>query len=392
MTIKLYEQNVYLAQCTSQVLDIIEKDGDKLIILDQTIFSPKGGGQPGDKGTIDGCLIKSVYEENGVIYHSSDKAPSSKEVLCKIDWNHRLDMMQNHCGEHILSGIFFREYGAANKGFHMGQDYITIDLDMPSMSKEVLQKVEALANDAIYANIPVSITLLKNNTEAASYSLRKPLNVEEDIKIVSIDGIDCVACCGTHPSRTGDVGIIKILKSENYKGMTRIYFKCGQRALTDYQNKQDIVMQLFNHYSANESNLIEKITIEESKNQQLRKDLIETKNIITDYEAESILHSNDKIVVKAYSNYSIEDLKHIIKKVLEKESKVLILSAISSNAVIIALAGAFEIHCGNLIKEYAFALGGKGGGSDKMGQAVFENKEDMDIFIKTVIEKINDKI
>jgi len=388
MSVKLYEKDVYLTECTSHVIGISQEKDHFLVLLDQTIFSPRAGGQPGDTGTIDGSPVISVFEKNEKIYHALSKATKNKEVLCKINWANRLDMMQNHCGEHILSGIFFSEYHATNKGFHMGNDTITMDINMQNITDEILRKVENIANDVVYANLPVETNILKSVHEAGRYPLRKPLNVTEDIKIVTINGVDCVACCGTHPFRTGEVGIIKILKAENYKGMTRIYFKCGKRALEDYQIKHDSQMQLYQLFSANELNLMEKIKKEEQKNQEIKKQLLEIKDSIYETEVNKITEGFDRFYLHKYSFYDMNDLKRIAKKVSTTEDKFLTLISIPEKGVLLFHNGGFNIHCGNLIKEYAPDLGGKGGGSDKMAQAAFPSVEAIDKFL----EKIDNKI
>jgi len=384
MSVKLYERDVYLQECTSHITSISQEEGQYLVVLDQTIFSPRAGGQPGDTGTIDGHPVINVFEKNKIIYHTLSKAPINKEVLCKIHWAHRLDMMQNHCGEHILSGIFFKEYHATNKGFHMGSDTITMDLDIQNITEDTLRKVENMANDVIYANLPVETNSFESIDEAHKHPLRKPLNVEEDIKVVTIEGVDCVACCGTHPLNTGEVGVIKILKAENYKGMTRLYFKCGKRALNDYQIKHISQMKLYQIYSANELNLMEKIKKDQEKNQEIKRQLLEIKNSIYEAEVTKITEDINRFYLNRSPFYDMNDLKRIAKKVPQNEDKFLILISILEKGVLLFHNGDFNIHCGNLIKEYATELGGKGGGSDKMAQVVFPSEEALNAFVQKI--------
>ncbi len=385
MSVKLFEKNVYQDTCISHVTEILKENEKFYITLDQTVFSPQGGGQPGDRGTIDGHQVIGVVEKNKTIVHILDEAPLNKEVFCKIDWDHRFDMMQNHCGEHILSGIFFKEYQAANKGFHMGNDYITLDIDIQNISYEVLKRVECMANEVIYANLPVEIHLLENMNEAQNYPLRKSLNVEEDIKIVIIKEVDCVACCGTHPHRTGEIGIIKILKSENYKGMTRIYCKCGRRALEDYQVKHENQTCLYQMYSANESNIIEKIESEEKKNQDIKKQLLDTKNAMYESEVIKIINSHDFIYHAKYKFYDMDDLKRIVKMVFKNKDKFLVLASLRKKGVLLCHNGSFDIHCGNIVREYTLNKGGKGGGSGKMAQVIFDSEKELDTFIDEIL-------
>lgn len=389
MTVKLFHQDVYLRECDSRVLDIQEHDDGQYIVLDQTIFSPIAGGQPGDQGTIEGCKVESVIEKDNLILHKVSSVPPTQSVHCTIDWKHRLDMMQNHCGEHILSGIFHKEYGATNKGFHMGKDAITMDIDIPHMSDTIVKHVETLANEAVYQNLPIHITLLDHKDDAKNHALRKPLNVSEDIKIVTIENTDCIACCGTHPAYTGEVGMIKIVKHENYKGMTRIYFKCGSRALADYQFKHEITAQLYKMHSANAANILEKIEKEEDKNKALKKELTGYKNRISQFEAESICSNQDDFIVCQYEDYGMDILQNIAKKTLESTSKILMLSSASQRIVLLTHnISDSNIQLGTFVKQYALPLGGKGGGSNTSAQVKFNDKISLDMFVEKVVDEM----
>jgi alanyl-tRNA synthetase len=189
MTIKLFQKDVYQRECVSTVLEVqgtgTEEDPYRLI-LDETIFFPEGGGQPCDLGTIDGISIKDVTEKDGVIYHTMLPAESGgsvphhapiweagEKVACVLDWARRFENMQRHCGEHILSGIFFRETGGVNRGFHMGSDYMTIDIDVPGITWEQAQLAEALANEVIWANVPVTVRYFESRSEAEELLFEK---------------------------------------------------------------------------------------------------------------------------------------------------------------------------------------------------------------------------
>ena len=247
-TIKLYQQDVYLKECEAVILELQE---DR-VVLDRTIFFPTGGGQSCDLGFLGGQEVLDVSEKDGLIYHQVRSAASLKEgsrILCRIDWDRRFDNMQRHCGEHILSGICYREFGGINRGFHMGEDYMTIDISLeedPSITEitwEMAKRAELFANQVIWSDAPVTVRRFQTRQEAEQLPLRKALAIDEEISIVCVGDIrnaaDCVACCGTHPSSAGQVGLVKIYKIEHYKGMFRIYFEAGKRALLDYDKKHD---------------------------------------------------------------------------------------------------------------------------------------------------------
>ena len=206
--------------------------------LDGTVFYPEGGGQPADRGTLtlaDGTVltVTDVHESAGVIWHTVASLPESVSagavVTEAIDWTWRFDKMQQHTGEHILSGILHRMFGAENVGFHIGSDAVRMDTSVP-ISAEGLREAELAANRIVWQDVPVVITY-PTREELAALTYRSKKEIEGQVRIVTIPGADVCACCGTHTASTGAVGQIKILASENYKGGVRLSIVCGERAL-----------------------------------------------------------------------------------------------------------------------------------------------------------------
>jgi len=202
------------------------------------VFYPEGGGQPADRGTLtlaDGTVLNvtDVHETNGIIWHTVDALPETAQpgaaVTGTIDWEWRFDKMQQHTGEHILSGILHQMFGAENVGFHIGSDAVRMDTSVP-ISAEGLREAELAANRIIWENVPVLITY-PTPEELAALTYRSKKEIAGQVRIVTIPGADVCACCGTHTRTTGQVGQIKILASENYKGGVRLSVVCGQRAL-----------------------------------------------------------------------------------------------------------------------------------------------------------------
>ena len=296
-TVKLYQKNVYLKEFDAKITSARTDGKDIIITLDQTAFFPTGGGQSCDRGNISGFEVTDVYEENGHIFHRLKSGASKGElgegdaVSGQIDWEHRFDNMQRHCGEHILSGMFFREYGGVNRGFHMGDEYMTIDISLEEKPEykevtwEMAQHVELCTNEAIWSNAPVITRHFDKREEAENLPLRKALAFDEDITIVCVGSTDnpsdCVACCGTHPSTAGQVGLVKLYKVEPNKGMFRIYFEAGKRALMDYDKKHNILTELGGRYSAGTDDLMDKIRIHEDKQKELRSDFFALRQTVT---------------------------------------------------------------------------------------------------------------
>lgn len=388
MTEKAFQINPYLKQTEASIVSI-EED---CIILDKTIFAPEAGGQGSDIGTIDGIPMLHAHEKNGNIYHKTEKIPADfkpgKTVSLQLDWETRFDHMQNHLGEHIISGLLFTKYGIANKGFHLGSDFSTLDADMKQMPEELVQEIELLANKVVFSALPVNLEMIESKEAAEKLPLRKELKVEEDISIVTIPGVDCVACCCPHPSDTSQVGLIKIIRAENYKGMTRIYFKCGMRALMDYRLKHDIITFLNKRYSAEEGNLIENINIKENKNNEIRRQLFAMKSKFALMEAEKLISEAEKAACFEYDDLSLDDMKLIAKKITEISSLPVILSSTACLTVLLTHSGESKLKCGQTVKEFACGFGGKGGGSDTLAQALFNDVEIMRNFVKIALMSI----
>ena len=221
-TTRLFDQDAYLGEFEATVERSVCEGGMYRVLLDQTAFFPEGGGQPADEGTLDGIFVTDVQEIDGEIWHTVE-APlePGKTVVGKLDFEKRFSNMQNHCGEHIVSGF-------NNVGFHMGSDVITVDFD-GVLTEEQLYDVEQEANEAVLRNVPVTISYpSKEELETMDYRSKK--EIEGQVRIVTIEGYDSCACCGTHVAKTGEIRLIKILSAQKYKEQLRTQ-KSGKKSL-----------------------------------------------------------------------------------------------------------------------------------------------------------------
>ena len=397
-TKKLYKEDVYLCKCNAIVKKV---DGDD-VILDQTVFFPEGGGQSCDLGTISNFEVSDVQESYQQVIH---KVPGNNfkvgdNVTCEINWDHRFDNMQRHCGEHIMSGMWFREYGGVNRGFHMGDNYMTVDISLEEDPKyteitwEMAQHIEDCTNEAIWQNLPVITRHFDTQKEAKDLPLRKALTLKEDITIVAVGDInnpsDCVACCGTHPQTSGQVGLLKIYKVEKNKGMFRIYFEAGKRAMDDYDTKHDIINIIGNKYSAGTDDLVKKLDAQEDRYKELKQTHTRLRNSVIAIRQNEILRTledcdcaND-ILLYRYDDMLIDDLLNIGRPLMDRVNKLLLIADDNSNTLLLFSNG--DIDCGKLVKENASIYQGKGGGNKNNARAIFPNKDNMNIFID-LIEK-----
>ncbi len=410
-TTKLYQQDVYLKEWDAEITAIT----DKGVYLDKTAFFPEGGGQSCDRGimTVSGdrglsVEVLDVQEDGEDIVHavsSPGELAVGGRVHCSLDWDRRFDNMQRHCGEHILSGIFYRECGGVNRGFHMGEDYMTIDisfeeqpsdLDMPvpeELDWELAKRCELLANRVIWSDVPVTVFRFDEREEAQKLPLRKALAVDEDISIVCVgspeNAADCVACCGTHPSTAGQVGLIKLYKVEKYKGMFRVYCEAGARALADYGMKHDLLTELSNERSCSIEDFPAKVRGTESRLAEVKAQLAGLKKTILSGECRklnAVLRPESEsagkpLILHTLNDMSIDDAFNMAKEYMGNPicgGRLIMLYAPDSKSYILVSDGTPA--CGPLVKEYAGFYNGKGGGNDVSARAMFTTEEDASLF------------
>lgn len=246
---KLYEQNAYLTTFSAQVLSCEPGKKGFDIILDQTAFYPEGGGQPFDTGILGDVKVLEVHERDGHVVHTCEAALEvGTAVEGTIDWDRRFDLMQNHSGEHIVSGTAHRKWGCDNVGFHMGSDLITIDLNI-LLTEEQLAELERDVNRYILEDHPICITFPSaEELEVLEYRSKKALTGR--VRIVSFPGADTCACCGTHVSTTGQIGLIKLLTVQKFRDGVRIELVCGNRAFRYLDRVLEQNRQISNHLSA----------------------------------------------------------------------------------------------------------------------------------------------
>ena len=261
-TEKLYETNAYLTECGAGILEVKEEtdgaapgeDRKLSVILDRTVFFPEGGGQSADTGWITAgesgpWEVTDVQIRDGVIFHTvtcaGGKMPAIKpgaEAKLRINWERRFGFMQNHTGEHILSGLMHNRYGFDNIGFHLSDHSVTLDVNGQLSDEEILL-LEREANETVCRNLPVLISFPPQE-ELDKISYRSKIEIEGQTRLVTIPDIDICACCATHVRRTGEIGLIKIVKVLRYNGGMRLFIVCGLRALSLMQKRQQSIEEV----------------------------------------------------------------------------------------------------------------------------------------------------
>ncbi len=388
MTKRLFDENVYLKEAKAKVETVETEKGKIWLVLDQTIFAPEGGGQDADHGWINGIAVLDVREKGETIRHLVEsEIPVGTEVKLKIDWERRLDHMQQHCGEHILSGVIFDKLKGNNKGFHMGAEVVTVDIDLPEISEAVLWEIEWEANQRIQENLPVEIHVAEKLDELTDVPLRKAPTVDEAIRVVNVPGVDCVACCGTHPARTGEIGILRILRADKYKGMTRIQFVCGMRAVKISTFEHQVLRSLNQQYSAETAGLVERLTKEREKLAALESEVKGYRLQMVEGLAKELIEEGQALLVREFETLEAELMMNLAKKVLKEREAVCLFGSLSEKKVVL-MHNKEGLHAGKIFKEMIQAAKGRGGGGANSAQGSFQTAEDLKRFLAQVQGRI----
>ena len=394
MTIKLYNDNVMLKNCQATVLACEEKDGKYFVELDQTVIFPEGGGQLSDRGKIGGVNVLHASEKDGRIWHECD-APIEvgAQVEVTLDWAVRLDRMQQHCGEHILSFVCWKLFDSNNVGFHMNEDTVTVDLDK-ALSEEELLQVEQESNAIIWENRPITVLNLESE-EAAKLPMRKfNANLQGILRIVAVENADVCTCCGTHPPVTGMVGCLKIIRAERRKQGQRLEILCGARAMADAAKKNRILQNIATDFSAKVEEVPERIAKLKEEMASLQEALKEKTAKLLEIELQEALAvaqvRADGAKVLALVLDDAKNGKNLLPRVGALENTVSVLLAVQPERIsyFVALGKDTAGDCRAYIKLLNDTFGGRGGGKPDGAQGGADFCEDWQERFTTVLQQL----
>lgn len=287
-TRKIYYEDVHQTDFTALVTDCIpaKEEGYYLTVLDASAFFPEEGGQSADKGTINGQEVLDVTIKQGILYHKlACEFPIGSQITGHVDWNRRFDFMQQHSGEHMISGLLHSHFGLENVGFHLSDREVTLDMN-GEVSLEQLRLIELEANSFIWKNLPVKITWPSSEV-LDDLNYRSKLALTENVRIVEIPGVDLCACCAPHVDTTGQIGLVKIVNVQSHRGGVRINILCGGRALADYTIKQDSVWTISSLLSAKQPEVADAVvrTKEDARLQKERANALQAQLLDVQMEA-----------------------------------------------------------------------------------------------------------
>lgn len=383
MTEKLYENDAYLFEFAAKVKSCI-KNGDFFeVVLDKTAFFPEGGGQGADKGTLNGEDVFDVQIKDGIIIHKTTaELETGTEVFGKVNAELRFARMQSHSAEHVVSGIVHSMFGYENVGFHLGERTMTVDFD-GALNRDDIREVELRANKAIFANKTISVSY-PSPEQAKTLEYRSKLDIIEGLRLVTIEDVDCCACCAPHVMRTGEIGLVKVIDFCPNKGGTRLEVIAGIYAVNDYdalnvQNKT--LMKLFS-----------------AKRDEVEAAVTKQNDLVCELKAENsrllkrlALAELSPIDINgaAYAfcdNLGYDELRFCANSLAEKGTKMCVLFSETEPNSYIYVASSVGGNVKPVVAELNGAFNGKGGGKTNyaQGKIYAENSNE----IKALLEKI----
>ena len=369
-TVRLYDQDAYATKFEAEVLacEEVEKKEKKVyqVWLDQTLFFPEEGGQSPDMGTIDGIKVLDVQIKDEVITHTL-AAPLAVGTMVKgvVDWKHRFYNMQQHSGEHIFSGIVHNRFGYDNVGFHLSDSIVTMDFN-GVITAEDIEEIETEVNQAIIENIPVEVSYpTKEELKVLEY--RSKIEIEGQVRIVTIPGYDVCACCAPHVRRTGEIGMLKVMNVQSYKGGVRISILCGFRALEAFRQKADIITELMAQFSTNQEALVENVTKLKNTNQTMKNQLASAKQELMEYKVAAIPEDSENAILFE-SDLDTPVVRNVVNGLVEQFTGICAVFVGNDESGYQFIIGSKNKDCRQIAAALREKLSARGGGSDKMIQ------------------------
>ncbi len=374
-TIRLYETDSYRKEFEAVVESCTqEEDGSFAVALDQTAFFPEGGGQKADRGTLNGIEVKDVQIKDGVILHLlSDPIESGKTAHGILDFEYRFSNMQQHSGEHIFSGLTHHDHQYENVGFHLGDEDVTLDFNGVLTEEEALT-IEKKANRVITENLPIR-AYYPDREEADSLVYRSKIEIDTDLRLVEIPGVDLCACCAPHVGMTGEIGLLKVTAVKNYKGGSRIHIACGSRALQLFDEEHRILTETSDFLSTLFSEVPTSV-------RRLKEDLVTARAACHRYAGEALLRqirelpSGETNVILFLEGAEKKAMQDGINLLMKDRSGVHILLCGNDSDGYQYIAGSADADILAFQKAFSGSFGAKGGGKAPMVQGTVSASQD----------------
>lgn len=364
MTEKLYELDSYCRRFTAIVDECVACESGYAVRLNRTAFFPEGGGQAADPGVLNDIAVTDVQIEDGIIWHYVSKPlPMGEEVEGVLDWNTRFARMQHHTAEHIVCSIAHRWHGLSNVGFHLGSEDVTLDLD-GELTREQIDAIEDEANRVVTANVAVKATI-PTAEELAQATYRSKKELDGDVRLVTIEGVDCCACCAPHVVRTGEIGLIKLLDFIRYKGGVRIHLLCGAAALEDYRLRYAQSAEISAKLSVKQNNLTCAVDRLIKERDSLKLSLRAANRKIADMQVAAV-EPTERPMYLIGEDWDTETLRRVVNGLTERCGGLCAAYSGGEGVYQYVLGGAGDIKAS--AAHMNAALNGRGGGDHRQSQ------------------------
>jgi len=379
VTERLYYSDSHLIEFEARVVDVTDRvSGWTAVVLDRTAFYPTGGGQPSDTGTLNGVRVVECIDDGdkGVLHVVQGAAPSRNDVVRgRIDWSRRLDHMQQHTGQHILSQALVTLFNAPTRSFRVLDASCEIDVELNNPTTEVIERAVELANNVIWEDRAITIRNVTSG-EAAELPLRKEPARDGDLRLIEIDGFDLSPCGGTHAYRTGEVGMIGVRSWERAKGLTRIEFVAGVRALADYRKANKTAREVAALFSTGRDDAPQLATQMVEEHKELNRRIRALEEIVAGVEAEKLLASaTDGVVTQIFEGRDGESLKKLAHALVAHPRIIALLASRDKDTARLVFARSADAigDMNTLMREACAMIDGRGGGKLEMAQGGGKN-------------------
>ena len=375
MTEKLYYNDSKIRSFTAAIVARQDTERGPAVQLDRTAFYPTGGGQAYDTGTLNGIPVRDVCtDDDGGVWHLLDRLPAGDEVKGELDWVRRFDHMQQHTGQHLLSAAFLRRFDAHTLSVHFGAEENTVDLDLPQLTWEAAFKVEDEINRIIWDDRVVEARFV-TRAELAEMDVRREPQVEDNVRIVQVEGFDATPCGGTHVTRTGEIGLVKLTGVSSYKGGVRVSFLCGERALHDYRRAFQLLENLKRALTVAQNELPDAVARLQDEAKESRRAWYEAQETLSKIEAEHIWQQAPTVegvrrIVAYWPDRTFDKAQAIAKRLRERPNTLILLATGGDGGLRLVCARSDDVaaNATQILQAAAEPLGARGGGSPGMAQ------------------------
>jgi alanyl-tRNA synthetase len=399
MTEQLYYKDPRLSQFEAGVLHQEKEDERWAVILDRTAFYPEGGGQPADRGRLNGVEVLDVQKRGEEIRHYlAQRLAENDPVSGSIDWPRRLEYMQQHTGQHIVSASLIRAAGYPTISAYLGERYTAVEIDTERIEEGEIEAAEALANDTVRRNLPVRVHWI-DPEEAERFQLRKPPPDVEKLRIVQIEGVDAAACAGIHVDSTGQVGLIKYDGLEKIRGRLRLHWLIGQRAYADTRREHGLIAQLNRELTCGTEQILSSVRELKNSIRQREQRIAELEKILAQQRMHSLVEAAEsragiRLVQETFVAEERSLIQGIYQGLLEQEKVVACLLNRNAEQVHwwIGCSAELEIDWSELLPPLYPLIQGKGGGRDRSWQGIGSNAAGTGRFLEALRQAILDSV